>query len=188
MNAIRLRPNAPGPNPHARVRTSVSRTPVANRLEIGSAADRNLTVVFSRELPNLKKGDQLSVSGTMRTDISQLPYNVLVQSRLILTSRPDETKVTRLAKQVVAQDGELTEANGFNCTQASTPCVTLKAGVGSLIADARDRSGAPTPLYANLVVGTMAKRASASPGDAANVLDGNLRVTRYPAVSARLSR
>jgi hypothetical protein len=117
----------------------------------------------------------------MRTDVSQLPYNVLVQSKLIVTSRPDATKVTHLAKQVTDLKGELTEANGFNCTHAATPCRTLKAGVGSMLADARDRSGSPVPLYVNLVTGTMAKRASATPGDTVAVLGGALRATRYPA-------
>jgi len=181
VNAIRLRPDAPGPEPVGRVTTGVARAPVVSQLEIGSDPDRNHTVVFSQELPNLRKGDQVAAWSRMRTDISRLPYNVLVQSKLILTSRPDAAKVTHLAKQVVALDGELTEANGFNCTHATTPCQTLKAGVGSLIADPRDRSGALVPLYANLVVGTMAKRATASPGDVADVLDGSLRVTRYPA-------
>ena len=181
VNAIRLRPDAPGPEPEGRVTTSVARAPVVSQLEIGSDPDRNHTVVFSQELPNLRKGDQVAAWSRMRMDISQLPYNVLVQSKLILTSRPDAAKVTHLAKQVVALDGELTEGNGFNCTHATTPCQTLKAGVGSLIADPRDRSGALVPLYANLVVGTMAKRATASPGDVADVLDGSLRVTRYPA-------
>jgi hypothetical protein len=180
VNSIRLRPNAPGPEPAERVSTQVGKTPVVSQLEIGSDADRNHTVVFSQELPDLQAGDQLAAWATLRTDISRLPYNVLVQSKLILTSRPDATKVTRLAKQVVGLEGELTEANGFNCTHASTPCRTLKAGVGKLIATPRDRSGARVPLYANLVVGTMAKRASASPGDAADVLGGSLRVTRYP--------
>ena len=181
VNAIRLRPDAPGPEPEGRVTSRVIKTPVVNQLPIGSATDHNNTVVFSQELPDLQKGEQLAAWATMRTDISELPYNVLVQSKLILTSRPDATKVTHSAKQAVALDGELTEANGFNCTHATTPCQTLKAGVGSMIADARDRSGASTPLYVNLVVGTMAKRAAADPGEVANVLDGTLRVTRYPA-------
>lgn len=181
VNAIRLRPNAPGPEPHGRVTTRVHRTPLTSQLEVGSASDRNPTVVFSQPLRHLRSGDQLAAWANMRTDVSRLSYNVLVQSKLIVTSRPDATKVTHLAKQVTDLDGELTEANGFNCTQAATPCRTLKAGVGSMIADARDRSGSPVPLYVNLVTGTMAKRASATPGDTVAVPGGALRVTRYPA-------
>ena len=181
VNAIRIRPNAPGPAPQGRVTGAVTRAPAASQLEIGRQSDLNETVVFSRELPHLQQGDQLAVWAKLRTDISQLPYNVLVHSKLIVTGRPDATRVTHLAKQVVDMNGELTEGNGFNCTAATTPCTTTKAGVGSMVADARDRTGQPVPLYVNLVTGTMAKRASASPGDAATVLDGWLRVRRYPA-------
>ena len=181
VNAVRIRPDAPGAEPQGKVLSALRTTPVTNRLDIGSSTDLNKTVVFSQEITGLRQGDQLAARASMRTNISSLRYNVLVQSKLIVTSRPDATKVTRLAKKVTDLDGELTEANGFNCTQASTPCTTLKAGVSSLRADARDRSGNPVPLYVNLVTGTMAKRASATPGDAANVLDGRVRVTRYPA-------
>ena len=181
VNAIRIRPNTPGPPPTGPVVTTQTKTPVTNQLEIGSGSDRNPTVVFSQRLAGLREGDQLAVWTGMRTDISQLPYNVLVQSKLIVTSRPDETKVTHLAKEVTDLDGELTEANGFNCTQARTPCRTVKVGVGSLRADARDRSGTPIPLYVNLVTDTSAKRTTPTPGDAAKILNGTLRVTRYPA-------
>ncbi len=181
VNAIRIRPNAPGPAPQGRVTRTVTRAPAASQLEIGRQSDLNETVVFSQELPHLQRGDQLGVWAKLRTDISQLPYNVLVRSKLIVTGRPDATRVTHLAKQEVDLNGELTEANGFNCTAATTPCTTSKAGVGSMVADARDRAGKPGPLYVNVVTGTMAKRASASPGDAATVLDGWLRVRRYPA-------
>jgi hypothetical protein len=181
VNAVRIRPDAPRPEPVGKVLSTLTTTPVTNRLEIGSSTDLNKAVVFSQRLTGLGHGDQLAVRASMRTDISRLSYNVLVQSKLIVTSGPDATKVTRLAKRVTDLDGELAEANGFNCTQASTPCTTLKAGVGSLRADARDRSGNPVPLYANLVAGTNAKRASATSGDALSVLGGRLRVTRYPA-------
>jgi hypothetical protein len=181
VNAVRLRPNVAGPKPTDRVTTSVDATPVVNQLVVGSQEDRNQTVVLSQELPDLKRGDQLAVSARMDTDVSKLPYNALVHSRLILTSRPDATTVTHLAKQVTSLDGELSEANGFNCTHATTPCRTQKVGVGSLIADAVHQSGEPAPMYVNLVVGTMAKRAQANPGDTVDVLRGSLAMTRYPA-------
>lgn len=181
VNVVRLRPNATPPQPPDRVQTFVDKTPVVNQLVVGTQDDRNHTVVLSQELPDLKRGDQLAVSARMDSDVSKLPYNALVQSRLIITSRPDEPIVTHLAKQVTSLDGELSEANGFNCTHATTPCRTQKVGVGSLIADAVHQSGEPAPMYVNLVVGTMAKRAKANPGDTVDVLRGSLSVTRYPA-------
>lgn len=180
VNVVRLRPDVPGAEPKARVLSHVKRTPVVHRLQVGDQTDRNHTVVYSQKLRRLKRGDQLAVWARLTTDISSLPYNVLVKSRLIITGRRPATSVTRRAKRITSLDGEITEGNGFNCTHATRSCRTLKVGVSWLLANAVKRSGRHVPLFVNLVVGTMAKRASAAPGDAVEVLRGDLRVTRYP--------
>jgi hypothetical protein len=181
VNVVRLRPDAPVAESNARTRSYFKRTPVVHRLQVGDDTDRNHTVVFSQRLQRLKRGDQLAVWARVDTDISSLPYNVLVKSRLIITGRRPAATVTRLAKRVTSLDGEISEGNGFNCTHATRFCRTLKVGVSSMLAEAAKRSGEPVPLFVNLVVGTMAKRASAAPGDAVEVLRGSLRVIRYPA-------
>jgi hypothetical protein len=181
VNVVRLRPDVPEVEPKAPVVSHVKRTPVVNRLQVGDQTDRNHTVVYSQKLRRLRTGDQLAVWARMDTDISSLPYNVLVKSRLIITGRRPAATVTRRAKRVTSLDGEVTEANGFNCTHATRSCRTLKVGVSSLLANAATREGRPVPLFVNLVVGTMAKRATAAPGDAVDVLGGSLRVIRYPA-------
>ena len=109
----------------------------------------------------------------MRLDISKLPYNVLVQSRLILTSGPHTNTISGLAQRISDDGGELTEANGANCTQPASPCLTLKAGVGRMTASAKQ-------LFVNLVVATKALRTNPASGDAVRITGGTLRVIRYP--------
>jgi hypothetical protein len=181
VNVVRLRPDAPAAESKARTRSYLKRTPVVHRLQVGDDTDRNHTVVYSQKLRRLKRGDQLAVWAQVDADISSLPYNVLLKSRLIITGRRPAATVTRRAKRITSLDGEITEANGFNCTHATRFCRTRKVGVTSMLATATTREGRPAPLFVNLVVGTMAKRASAAPGDAVEVLRGSLRMTRYPA-------
>jgi len=175
VNAIRLRPDAPGPEPRARVKTYLKRTPQVQRVGIGSnQAGLERTVVFSKRLNDLGSHVQLEVRASMRTDVSQLPYNVLVNSRLILTSGPMTNTVSPLAKRVSTLEGELTEANGFNCTHPASPCLTTKAGVGRL-------TGHANRLFVNLVVATKALRVNPDPSDTLRIAGGKLKVIRYPA-------
>jgi hypothetical protein len=156
---------------------------------VGDESTYNNTVVFSQRLDNLKKGEQLTANANMVTTIPDaLDYNVLVRSRLILTSSPTATTISNLAKDVSTLDGQITETNGFNCTHLQhtslttglhwdNPCLTQKVGVSTMTGNAKK-------LYVNLVVGTKANRATPAPGDAVNVTPGpggGLRVVRYPA-------
>jgi hypothetical protein len=175
VNAIRLRPNAPGPRPRAKVRTFVKPTPQVDRVAIGSnQAGLQRTVVLSKRLRHLSRHVQLEVRAAMQTDVSKLPYNVLVNSRLILTSGPRANTISPLAARVSTLGGELTEANGSNCTHPASPCQTLKAGVGRL-------TGRANSLFVNLVVATKALRANPDPGDTLRIASGKLKVIRYPA-------
>ena len=181
VNAVRLRPSAPGPEPRKKVRTFLDRGPDVNRLQVGSnQAGLNKTVVFSQRVGRLRRRTQLEVNAKTRSDISQLPYRVLVKSTLVLTTGPKATRASPLARRVATTKGEIAEGNGFNCTQADTPCLTTKVGVGRLLQGARNVSGSLVPLYVNLVVGTKALKADPQPGDAVKVVGGNLRVVRYP--------
>jgi hypothetical protein len=169
-------------------------TQQTNSLLVGDDTTYNHTVVFSQQLNNLKKGEQLAVSADMLSNLDccatgePLPYNSLVQSRLILASGPTKTTVSSLAKDVTSLDGQITETNGFNCTHlehsSSTtglpwdnPCLTQKVGVITM-------TGNASKLYVNLVVGTKANRSAPNPGDRVNVAAGpagGLHVVRYPA-------
>jgi hypothetical protein len=174
VNAVRLRPTAPGPEPRAKVKTLATHDLVAGSLPVGDSSGLNRTVVLSLPLTHLRKRTQLAVNANVSTDVSKLPYNVLVQSKLILTSGRMNAVVSPQAKTLEALRGELAEGNGFNCTHADTPCFTQKVGVGRLIANA------PAPLFANLVVATKALRATPKPSDRINVVSGKLKVVRYP--------
>lgn len=138
-------------------------------------------VVYSQRLRGLERGEQLVARAQMLTGIAHLSYNVRISSRLMLTEGPKRIRRSPFTKRVSSLRGELTEANGFNCTQLQSPCHTSKVGVLTMRESAR-RRGHPVPLYVNLVVDAKAKRATAGSDVHAKVRrGGGLSVTRYPA-------
>jgi hypothetical protein len=182
VNGIRLRPVVSGPEPAGAVTTSfsgrrVSSVPIRDKLADGKS------VVFSQRLDKLSKHEQLSVAANMTTDISHLRNNdrILVNSRLILASRSDATNPSDLVKRVAEYNGEIADANGFNCTHLDTPCLTQKVGVAHLLEDARSASGSRVPLYVNVVVGSTAAGGRVPEGAKLKVTGGTLKVVRYPA-------
>ena len=94
----------------------------------------------------------------------------------------------RVKFSILGRKGEITEANGFNCTHHDktasqspwdSPCQTQKAGVIRLTADAKK-------LYVNLVVGTSAIGGAPKPGDVVRIAPCSpgscaLQILRYPA-------
>jgi hypothetical protein len=117
----------------------------------------------------------------MRTGIAKLPYNVRVTSQLILTEGRAQTQQTSFSRRVSSLKAQVTEANGFNCTQIQSPCRIRKVGTLTMRRNAV-RHGQPVPLFVNLVVDTHAKRSDARPGDNVRVLThGGLEVARYAA-------
>lgn len=181
VNAVRLRPDV-GPDPAEPVTTSSTDRPRVSRVPVEEQLADSRTAVFSQRLDNLRKDEQLAVSADMTTDISRLTYaRVLVHSRLILAGRKDATGPGTVVRRVADLNGEITEANGFNCIKAdNAPCLTEKVGVGHLIEDAR-QSGSQVPLYVNLVVGSTAAGGQVQAGDTVKVTGGTLEVVRYPA-------
>jgi len=180
VNGVRLRPTAPDSNPRGKVRIYKRKTPITLRLAVGDSNSLNSTVVFSQRLTDLKANEQLAVTGRVNTDIAGLSYNVLIQSHLVLATGPRQPRPTDVAKEDALLKGYITEGNGFNCTHATTPCLTTKVGVSRMLTAARDSSGQSVPLFVNLVVGTKALRAQPHPGDVLDVAGGNLKVIRYP--------
>jgi hypothetical protein len=181
INVTRLRPDAPGPTPQGKVRTYKRTRPVTRELKVGDESGLNRTVVFSQRLRGLAASAQLAVTARVRTDLASLPYNALIKSHLILGTSRRAPGPTGVAKEVALSKGDISEGNGFNCTRSTTPCPTTKVGVSRMLADARDASGEPVPLFVNLTVGTKALRAQPHRGDVIDVLDGALKVVRYPA-------
>ncbi len=177
VNAVRLRPVVAGSEPVGEVKT-YSSAPRVSSVPVRDTVSEGKTVVFSQRLDKLRKNEQLSVSANMTTDISKLlRYNrALIQSRLILADSRQATAPSTEVKQVEELKGEISEANGSNCTQDTTPCETRKVGTTHLIQNAGG------PLYVNLVVSsTPARSTQARPGEAVTVTGGTLKVVRYPA-------
>jgi hypothetical protein len=181
-NGVRLRPVVEGPEPTESVTTFSTSTPRVTRVPVRNKLSDGKTVVFSQRLDKLNKNEQLSVSASMTTDIAHLRQErILVNSRLILASHADATNPSDLVKRVAELNGELADANGFNCTHVENACLTQKVGVSRLLQDARTTSGSRVPLYVNLVVGSTAAGGQVRDGDRLKITGGTLKVVRYPA-------
>lgn len=147
----------------------------------------NDQVVFSVKLTDLVAGEQLVVDGAYAAEIGRLPYSVFFGSELVLSERRGGVTRIGLPLRVAQLKGQVAEGNGFNCTQGpsafSNPCRVRKVGVVRITKDLRQ------PLYLNLVAGL----ATQSGGDhhvddAARVVGGFLRVTRYPSTPVQARR
>ena len=135
-------------------------------------------VVYSQELRRLERGDQLAATAEVFTKEAGLPFSVRTSTQLILAERPNAVKPGPLARRIGGQ-GELTEANGFNCTRDKDVCVTRKAGVLRVRRSAKAK-GRFRPLFVNVVMVSGAKRVKPGGGDRYEVLrKGGLAVTRY---------
>ena len=76
--------------------------------------------------------------------------------------------------------GQIAEANGYNCTKVQTPCPYRKVGVLRMRRDALSRAGRRIPLYVNLFAVSNPKRAMRRPGDRLAILPHpKLKVVRY---------
>ncbi len=169
INAI-VRSPADGAYPKPRV----SRARVHKVLPL----DLKPRVVYSQRLGNVRAGDQLEVQATVFTNIARLRYAAVTTTKVILAETRLGTHPGALARDV-GGDGEITEGNGYNCTQNKATCISRKAGVLKITKDARS-AGEPRPLYVNVVVIVGPKRKRARPGDRDRVLGrGDLEVTRY---------
>jgi hypothetical protein len=139
-------------------------------------------VVYSKRLNGLDEGEQLAVQARMRTGIAQLPYAVRTSAWLILSDGRRGVKPGNYVERVALSNGEISESNGFNCTQDKGTCLTRKVGVLEMVRDADDAKGRPVPLYVNLVTVFGPKILEAKSGDRVRLKErGGIRVTRFPA-------
>jgi hypothetical protein len=174
LNAIRFSP-ADQPPVQPRITNSV----LTDSVPIRKGDD---VVVFSQQVDGLKANDQIVANAGMTTSIESLPYAVLIRSRLVLTTEPTKPNAGRAVREITTPNGELSEANGFNCTQRNPICNTEKVGAITMTKDAVDEKGDPIPLYVNLVLNTAKPGATAPSGDAVAVMPvGGVQVNVYPA-------
>jgi hypothetical protein len=132
-------------------------------------------VVYSKQLKELEAGEQLEVSGKLKTDISGLPYNLRESAQLILTARRRATHPNDAVRRAATLGGEVDELNGFNCTRNRLSCVIRKVGVVRIERDLDQ------PLFVNLVTIVGPKKTRPRPGDHVKIGDGgHVRVVRYP--------
>ena len=174
LNAIRFSPgNQPPVGPVRTLTPLVTETPI----DKGRRA-----VVYSQELTGLKEGDQLVANALLSTSIAHLDYVVQMGSRLIIADSPTATGPGKPGKKYTDPPGEITESNGYNCTQRSPACTTYKTGVITISSDAETRKGDPVPLYANYVFKSAKPGSQAPSGDRVLIIPGGgLEITRYPA-------
>jgi hypothetical protein len=176
LNAIRF---SPGDQPP--IEPVVTPTPLITEKSIEKS---HREVIYSQDLTGLglKQGDQIAANGLLHASIAHLDYVVQMGSRLIIAPTPVATGPGKIGKRHTDPPGELTESNGFNCTQRNPECTTNKVGVITITRDAQNGKGDPIPLYANYVFKTAKPGASAPVGDRVLIgPGGGLAITRYPA-------
>jgi hypothetical protein len=159
----------------------VSEDRVRRALPIAAeGADVDNEAIYSVELEGLKAGEQLVIDGRMSSKIGQHPYNVFQTTSIVLSEGRDSASREGWPERVGDLNGQIAEANGFNCTQGRSahpdPCIARKVGVIEITRDS------PQTLYVNLVAGMAAQfnGEQRRPGDTAKIRDdGFLRVYRY---------
>jgi hypothetical protein len=142
-------------------------------------------VVRSLRLDGLRKGDAVRISAEQRIGISSVPYNVFIGTRMIVATSPTETRTNGFVAKVFSSGGEITEQNGYNCTQGGStyqnPCNTPKAATAYVKRKMPQKNGEPKPVFVNIVMAGLPKLATAQPNDKMSVGDGVIRTERYRA-------
>lgn len=142
-------------------------------------------VVRSLRLDGLRKGDVLRVSTDQLIGISSVPYNVYIGTRVILATSPTSIKTDGFVASVISNGGEITEQNGFNCTQGRSeyqgPCNSPKAATAVVKRRMPQKNGEPKPVFVNIVMAGLPKLATAERNDRMSVRDGVIRTARYRA-------
>jgi hypothetical protein len=160
----------------AKMRDTVPITPSGD----GPAGQK---VVRSLRLDGLKKGDVIRISTDQRIGISSVSYPVFIGTRMIIATSPTETRTDGFVSGVISSGGEITEQNGFNCTQGGSahqnPCNAPKAATAVVKRKMPERGGEPKPVFVNIVMTGLPKLTTGHPNDKMSVLDGEIRTERY---------
>jgi hypothetical protein len=157
---------------------------VQKQIPVGDSGQSGLRVIYSLPLRNLQRGDAYVAAARAKTGIGHLPYPVFIGTQMVVTRRKTDVNPGRLPRRVVQLGGQVTEGNGFNCTQGNsayeTPCLSNKVGLLRVKNDAVDGHGNPVTLRLNLIANALPKRARAGSGADARVLRGGfLEAKRY---------
>jgi hypothetical protein len=152
-------------------------------LPTGAVPSNSARVLYSVELPRLRRGDRVLAAARSRVGIGGLPYNAYVHSQVIVARSPTATAPDPLAARSAILDGDVTPGNGFNCTRGRsayrTPCRIRKAGLTVIKRTPRTASGRRVPLYVNLVSRAKALLLTPSGADRLRALPrGHLKVVR----------
>ncbi|MFN8113572.1 MAG: hypothetical protein U0R51_10275 [Solirubrobacterales bacterium] len=136
-----------------RVESARHRTKRERTDSLPASFENGKEVVYSQRLGKARAGDVLYVRARQMSAISGMPY--FVSDQVIVSTRPNATRPSALARRAVSRAGTVTETNGFNCTLGSSaftsPCRTRKVGVATIERTPRSKTGRPKALYVNLV-------------------------------------
>jgi hypothetical protein len=177
LNAI---VTAPGEDALAQATNTTDR--LSKRIPLGSERSGFQTVAYSVRVDGLEPGDVISATALQNTGVGSLALPAFVGDQIVLTSKPTSA---RPKKAFSTASGQLTPANGFNCTQGpspyQTPCSSYKAGQVTITKQPLDNFGLPKPLYVNLVTRAFLKTAQGKGGDRVTIRGGGyLNVVSYP--------
>jgi hypothetical protein len=188
ISAITVRSGAAPPTTAA---DTVIRAPRGLPLHPRKGGSRK-RVIHSIEVPALGPGDILQATATYRgaqprgkkgsggrRRRGRHAYNAFIGSQLILADTPTSTDPTRAAR-TSGLGGELTESNGFNCTQRRSgyvrPCFVAKAGAIKV----NNNQDGEVRVYLNLVGRSKPLLKRARRKDKVKLrLEGGLRAVRY---------
>ena len=142
----------PPRRPEARAAAGQRRAACGPTLSIaGEGGSVKEKAIYSVELGDLRAGEQLVIDGRLVTRIGQPPLQRLPDHRIVLSENPDSASREGWPERVGDLNGQIAEANGFNCTQGDSahedPCTARKVGVLEITRDS------PKTLYVNLVAG-----------------------------------
>lgn len=138
------------------------------------------TVVYSQRLDNVRAGDVLLLRADQYTAIEGLPY--FVSNQIVIASRRNASRPSRLTRRAVSRSGLATETTGFNCTLGPSafrsPCHSVKAGMATVESVPKSGRGRPKPLFVNLVTRAFPKLAQARGYPPARIVEGGGLVVR----------
>ena len=132
------------------------------------------TVLLSRELDDVKEGDQLEVEAAVEASAAALKHPARLSLRVFLADDP-EADEPKGVDDMALFGGEICENNGFNCLPSGGNIISRKFGVVTITKSSGKR-------FVNLVAVSGNPLGDPIPGERLKI--GNrsfLRVTRYPA-------
>ncbi len=145
---------------------------IATRIPIRTS---KRTVVYSRPLEGLEKGEQLAVTARLWVSAAHLGYAARISTRLFLAESETQEEPGGWSRDGASFRGRVTKLNGFNCVpETGGTGRPAKVGVLRMLKTPRRR------LYLNLVAVGGDPETRAKAGDELKVLDGAIEVTRYP--------